>query len=84
MNEAPATAPADEREETLAHRRILDTFAEHWDPAASTLHVGKTLTALSYCLGIVIAELTLRKVPWEIVDRNINKSMLRGVDRLLK
>lgn len=84
MDSAPAPASPERTEDTSLHQRILTTFSQGWDPTLSTLSLGKTLTALGFCLGVVIAELTLRKVPWEVIDKNINKSLIRGVDRHIK
>ena len=84
MSDAQAPTPEKEEKGAQLHQTILDVFSEKWNPKLSTVQVGKTLTALSICLGVVIAELTLRKIPWEVIDKNINKSVLRGVDRRIK
>lgn len=66
------------------HRQVLLAFAKTWSKELSTDEAGKMLTSLSMKLGEVIAELTARGIPWEIIDRNIHKSVRKGVDQHLK
>lgn len=66
--------------ENLPHIKLANSFKENWDKDLETAYVGKTLNILSRNLGVVIAELTSRGIPWEVIDRNINKYTINGVE----
>jgi len=70
-----------ESSSVLPHQKIQSAFAEGWSAELSTDDIGKLLFRLGICLGTVIAELTKRGVHWEVIDRNIKKATLRGVDQ---
>jgi len=65
---------------TEPHKRILREFHEVWKEEMDLDDVGRILVGVSYCLGRTVVELHDRGVPWDVIDRNIRRSMVRGVD----
>lgn len=69
---------------TEPHKQILQLFNSFETEEFDADQLGRLLVALSHCLGCTITELLGREIPWGVIDRNINKAMLRGVDRVAK
>ena len=66
------------------YQHVGKAFTDVWDCNLPMDDLGKLLNILSINLGVVLAELTRRGVHWEVLDRNVVKSVLRGVDQTAK
>lgn len=69
------------REDLKSYRQA---FQEVWkEGERPTQEVGQLLNTVSIQLGCIIAELNLRGVPWEVIDKHVTQSLLRGVDKTM-